>query len=104
MKSRLALSSYEAQTADPMSMSKTVRVLHRRERWTGDHLAEPEVGSPRLSSTPLSDPAGILRRMPSQAISPALLELLDLLSSPFLLIDDSPAGESEREMLLTEAA
>jgi len=42
--------------------------------------------------------------MPAQAITPALLELLDLLSSPVLLIDDSPAGELEREMLKAEAA
>ena len=51
----------------------------------------------RLSTTPLSDPAQILRRMPTQAISPALLELLDVMSSPILLIGHSPAGEL-REM------
>jgi hypothetical protein len=50
-----------------------------------------------LSNTPLSDPAEILRRMAAQAISPALLELLDLMSSPILLITQSPAGEL-REM------
>jgi len=43
--------------------------------------------------SPLSDPAEILRRMPAQAISPALLELLDLLSSPIFLIEKHPAGE-----------
>jgi hypothetical protein len=47
----------------------------------------------RLSSTPLSDPVEILLRMPAQAISPALLELLDVLSSPILLTTHSPAGE-----------
>ena len=52
---------------------------------------------PRLSTTPLSDPAEVLRRMPAQAISPALLELLDLMSSPIILITQSPAGEL-REM------
>jgi hypothetical protein len=31
--------------------------------------------------------------MPAQAISPALLDLLDLMSSPILLITQSPAGE-----------
>jgi len=31
--------------------------------------------------------------MPTQAISPALLELLDLLSSPICLIETHPAGE-----------
>ncbi len=47
----------------------------------------------RLSTTPLSDPLKILRQMPAQAITPALLELLDLLSSPILLIENSPTGE-----------
>jgi hypothetical protein len=50
-------------------------------------------GAPRLSSAPLSDCAAILRRMPTQAISPALIELLDMLSSPILLIECRPAGE-----------
>jgi len=31
--------------------------------------------------------------MPAQAISPALLGLLDVMSSPILLIENSPAGE-----------
>jgi hypothetical protein len=53
--------------------------------------------APRLSVTPLSAPADILRQMPSQALSPALLQLLDLMSGPILLIHDSPAGEA-REM------
>jgi hypothetical protein len=51
----------------------------------------------RFSEAPLSDPTQILRRMPAQALSPALLELLDLMASPILLITDSPAGEL-REM------
>jgi hypothetical protein len=49
--------------------------------------------SAQLSTTPLSDPADILPQMPAQALSPALLELLDLLSGPVLLFRDSPAGE-----------
>jgi len=40
--------------------------------------------------------------MPTQAISPALLELLDLLSSPLLLLNERPAGEL-REMMLSDA-
>jgi len=76
-----------------MSTNKTIRLLR----------AVPAATAPRLSSTPLSDPAEILRRMPAQARSPALLELLDLLSSPILLIDGSPAGELEREMLMVAA-
>ena len=62
------------------------------------HLAHREVTRPpTFSTTPLSDPAQILQRMPTQAISPALLELLDLMSGPILLIKHSPAGEL-REM------
>jgi len=41
---------------------------------------------------PLSDPTVILQRMPTQAISPALLELLELLSSPIYLTETSPTG------------
>jgi len=104
MKSRLALCSYQGQREGSDGTDKTVRVPRRRERRTGDHPAAPEAASPRLSTTPLPDPAAVLRRMPTQAISPALLELLDILSSPVLLIDDSPAGELEREMLMAEAA
>ena len=48
---------------------------------------------PQLSDLPLSDPADILPKMPAQALSPALLELLDLMSGPILLIQDRPAGE-----------
>ena len=47
----------------------------------------------RLSTIPLSDPAKILRRMPTQAISPALLKLLDLMSGPIRLVEYRPAGE-----------
>jgi hypothetical protein len=50
--------------------------------------------APRFSTTPLSAPADILLQMPSQAVSPALLGLLDLMSGPILLLQDSPAGES----------
>jgi len=46
--------------------------------------------------------------MPTQAISPALIELLDMLSSPILLIECSPAGEliemPPRRPALAEAA
>lgn len=52
-----------------------------------------EYVEPRLSTTFLSDPAEILRRMPTQAITPALLELLDLMASPIYLIENSPVGE-----------
>ena len=54
--------------------------------------AKPEGDAPRLSTTPLSEPADILRRMPTQALSPALCELLEIMSSPMLLIANSPAG------------
>jgi hypothetical protein len=47
----------------------------------------------QFSITPLPEPAQILRQMPAQAISPALLELLELMSSPIVLIADRPAGE-----------
>ena len=62
-----------------------------------DRPADSGKAEPQLSTTPLSDPVEILRGMPAQAITPALLELLDLLSSPILLIENSPAGEL-REM------
>jgi len=55
--------------------------------------ANSEDDAPRLSTTPLSQPADILRRLPAQALSPALLELLEIMSSPMLLIANSPAGE-----------
>ena len=55
--------------------------------------ANSEGDAPRLSITPLSEPADILRRMPTQAISPALFELLEIMSSPMLLTANSPAGE-----------
>ena len=47
----------------------------------------------QVSITPLSEPARILRQMPAQALSPALLGLLELMSSPILLFDNRPAGE-----------
>ena len=43
--------------------------------------------------SPLSDPTEILTKMPTQAVSPALLDLLELLSSPLFLTETSPAGE-----------
>ena len=57
------------------------------------HRPQPEDAALRLSTTPLSDPAEILRRMPAQALSPALLELLDRMSSLILLTEYSPAEE-----------
>ena len=57
------------------------------------HRAQLEDAALRLSTTPLSDPAEILRRMPAQALSPALLELLDRMSSLILLTEYSPAEE-----------
>jgi len=41
--------------------------------------------------------------MPAQAVSPALLELLDVMSSPILLITDRPTGEL-REIPLARPA
>jgi len=61
------------------------------------------LGEPRLLGTPLSDPTDILRRMPTQAISPVLLELLDLMSGPVFLFQQSPTGEL-REMPHSRAA
>ena len=47
----------------------------------------------QFSTTPRSGPAKTLRRLPTQAITPALLGLLDIMSSPLLLIEERPAGE-----------
>jgi len=47
----------------------------------------------RHSGRPLTDTAEILRRMPTQAITPALVELIDLLSVPILLIEETPRAE-----------
>ena len=70
-------------------MSSTrIHLVHR-----GGANGRSENTEPRLSTTPLSDPAQILRQMPAQAISPALLGMLDLMSSPVLLIENSPMGE-----------
>ena len=55
--------------------------------------ANSEGDAPRLSTAPLSEPADILRRMPTEAISTSLFELLEIISSPMLLIANSPAGE-----------
>ena len=70
-------------------MSSTrIHLVHRETANSRSKDTEP-----RLSTTSLSDPARILRQMPAQAISPALLGLLDVMSSPILLIENSPAGE-----------
>jgi hypothetical protein len=52
--------------------------------------ADPDPTFPQLSIAPLTHPTEILRRMPTQAISPALLALLDIMSTPILLIEDNP--------------
>jgi hypothetical protein len=57
------------------------------------HRAKSDDTALRLSTTPLSDPAEIFRRMPAQAITPAPLELLDVISGPILLTRDGPVGE-----------
>jgi len=59
--------------------------------------ANSDDAEPRFSATPLSDPGKILQRMPAQAVSPVLLELLDLITSPIILCQHSPTGEL-REM------
>ena len=86
-----------------MSPKYSLRIVESRKS-ARIHLAHRGVArantretEPRMSNTPLSDPTEVLRRMPAQAISPVLLELLDLMSSPILLITQSPAGEL-REM------
>ena len=55
--------------------------------------ANSEGAAPQLSTTPPSEPADILRRMPTQALSPALFEVVEIMSSPMLLTANSPAGE-----------
>ena len=50
---------------------------------------------PRLSTEPLTDTTEILRRMPTQAISTELFGLLDILSTPILLFEDS-SGEQRK--------
>jgi hypothetical protein len=65
--------------------------IHLVDRGTANGRSEDTL--PLLSTTPLSDPAQILRRIPAQAISPELLDLLDVMSGPILLFENSPAGE-----------
>ena len=62
-----------------------------------DRPADSERAGLPVSTAPLWDRVEILRRMPSQAITPVLLELLDRMSGPILLTENSPAGEL-REM------
>ena len=47
----------------------------------------------RHLGAPLTDTTDILRRMPTQAITPALVELIDMLSCPILLMEETPRGE-----------
>jgi hypothetical protein len=58
-----------------------------------DRRADSEDAEPRFASIVLSDTAEILKRMPAQAATPAMVELLEVLSSPILLITDSPKGQ-----------
>ena len=73
--------------AMPLAWPQSGRPLQARRR------VKSEDTELLFSTTPLSEPADILRRMPTQAISPALFELLEIMSSPMLLIANSPAGE-----------
>lgn len=73
--------SPEAQPSAPRNLTRK------------DRRDDPEDAGLRLSTTPLSDPVEIFRKLPAQAMTPVLLELLDLLSSPILLIENSPAEE-----------
>jgi hypothetical protein len=45
---------------------------------------------------PLLSTPDILPKMPAEALSPALFELLNLMSGPVLLIEDGTAGEPRR--------
>ena len=58
-----------------------------------DHSGDSEDDGLRLSPTPLSDPVEILQHLPARAIMPALLEMLDLMSGPIMLVENSPMGE-----------
>jgi hypothetical protein len=80
------------RTANQHSASRIRRIGRN-----GIHLVSGRMGrassAPKLSVTPLSVPADILLQMPAQAVSPALLQLLDFMSGPILLIQDQPSGE-----------
>jgi len=80
-------SKHSVLTVERMGSAR-IHLAHR-----GAVRANTKDTESRLSNTPLSDPAQVLQRMPAQAISPALLDLFDLMSSPILLITQSPAGE-----------
>ena len=47
----------------------------------------------RLPGTPVTGTTEILRQMPTQAITPALVELIDMLSGPILLMEETPRAE-----------
>jgi hypothetical protein len=49
----------------------------------------------RLSGRGMSHPLEIVRQMPSQAISTALFELIELLSSPIPLIENGSARDRQ---------
>src|SRR4051812_26894576 len=83
----------------PNPMAKRRQKLHVAGRTAPgglvrqDRRNDSEDARPRLSTTPLSDPVEIFRKLPAQAMTPVLLEFLELLSSPILLVENSPAGE-----------
>jgi len=58
----------------------------------GSKKADSEETDLRFSGSPLGAPVEILRRMPDGAISPALLELIDRMSSPILLFENGTTG------------
>jgi len=58
-----------------------------------DQRAASEDTDLQFSTSPLSRPAEILRRMPGRAISPALLGLIEAMSSPVLLTEKETAGD-----------
>jgi hypothetical protein len=62
--------------------------------------ADPDPTFPQLSIAPLTHPTEILRRIRTQAISPALLALLDIMSMPILLIEDKYVGVQFRSQNL----
>ena len=56
-------------------------------------MKRSEQSGRRHSGTPLTDTNEILRRMPTQAITPELVELIDMLSVPILLMEETPRGD-----------
>ena len=75
-----------------MSSTK-IHLVSRKSRGLAERPAASGDTGLQLSPTPVTDPVQIFRRLPAVAMSPALFELLDLMTSPVLLISHSPAGE-----------